>query len=97
MVVVDDGSSDETKDIVMSFVDKLPLRYFYQENAGLAAAKNSAIEAANGPIVVFRDDDDLASPRLLEEHLRTHNRYPDSNYAVLGYTNLAAISGSPNQ
>lgn len=89
LVVVNDGSSDGTQAVVESFKPKLPIKYFYQKNAGLAAARNHGLFHMSAPMVLFLDDDDLASPCLLEEHVRTHAEYPEENYAVLGFTGLA--------
>jgi glycosyltransferase involved in cell wall biosynthesis len=86
VVVIDDGSSDTTREVADSFAGRLPLRYFYQKNAGLAAGKNHGIYAAKGRILFFFDDDDIATPRLLEEHLRSHQQHADESYAVLNYT-----------
>ena len=86
IVVVDDGSTDETRKTVESFTGTLPLRYFYQNNAGLASARNHGLFAARGKIVYFLDDDDLTGPTLLEEHLRSHRDFPEEYYAVLNYT-----------
>jgi glycosyltransferase involved in cell wall biosynthesis len=88
VVIIDDGSTDSTKNIVNSFRDRLSLRYFFQENSGLASARNYGIDECYGSIIVFKDDDDLAAPDLLKEHLLTHEKYPEDNYAVLGYTTL---------
>jgi len=88
VVLINDGSVDQTADIVKAYEQRLPMRYFHQENAGLAAAKNYGIRHATAPLVLFMDDDDEASPRLLEEHLKAHRKYPDENFAVLGYTDL---------
>ena len=89
IIIVDDGSADDTREIVQSFKPLLPLTYFYQKNAGLAAAKNHGIFASRGEIVLFLDDDDLAMPTLLDEHIRTHRKYSEQHMAVLHYTNWA--------
>jgi glycosyltransferase involved in cell wall biosynthesis len=86
IVLIDDGSSDETRETVESFRSCLPLRYFFQTNAGLASAKNHGIFAAQGRIVLFLDDDDVTAPSLLEEHMKSHRAYPQDNYAVLHCT-----------
>lgn len=86
VIVIDDGSQDETRQCVESFSERLHIKYFFQKNAGLASAKNHGIFASRGEILFFMDDDDIAAPTLLEEHLKTHESYPDSNYAVLNYT-----------
>jgi len=88
VIIVDDGSSDQTEETAMSFRECLPMRYFFQQNSGLAAAKNLGINKCKAPIIVFMDDDDLASPNLLTEHLSTHSKFPDDYYAVLGHTDL---------
>jgi glycosyltransferase involved in cell wall biosynthesis len=96
VVVVDDGSDDQTKDTIMSFGDRLPLRYFYQRNSGLGAARNMGIKESQAPIILFKDDDDLADPDLLGEHYLTHKKYPDENYSVLGHVSLdSAINDQP--
>ena len=89
VIVVDDGSTDGTESLEREFAGVLPLTWVRQENLGLAAGKNRALSVARAPIVVFMDDDDVASPQLLEEHLRAHARYPAQEFAVLGYTDLA--------
>ncbi len=89
IIIIDDGSSDNTRTITESFKHILPIKYFYQNNAGLASAKNHGIFAAQGKILLFLDDDDIATPTLLEEHLGTHRKYPDDYYAVLNYTKWA--------
>ena len=88
VVVVDDGSSDDTESVVREFERSLQVKYMFQENMGLAAGKNTALHLAQAPLVVFMDDDDIPGPNLLEEHLSTHLKYPEEFYAVLGHTNL---------
>lgn len=96
IVVIDDGSTDDTGKVVQAFEPRLPLRYSRQRNAGLGAARNHGVFLSRGRILVFHDDDDLAGPRLLEEHLETHRRYPEAHYGVLGYTGLTpAIANDP--
>lgn len=86
VVVIDDGSPESTREIVEPFMNVLPLNYLYQNNAGLASAKNHGIFASRGEIVLFLDDDDVAMPALLEEHIRTHRKYHEKHFAVLHYT-----------
>jgi len=86
IILIDDGSSDATREIAGLFHSSLPMKYFYQRNSGLASAKNHGIFAARGRIVLFLDDDDVTTPTLIEEHVKTHRAYPQDNYAVLHYT-----------
>lgn len=65
LVVVDDGSTDRTGDLVTSIADRR-IRYERQENAGLGAARNTGVARASGKYVVFLDDDDVALPGWLE-------------------------------
>jgi len=96
VLVIDDGSTDDTAAVCSAFESVLPLRYAMQANSGLGAAKNHGIALARAPIVVFLDDDDITESDFLEQHLRTHQDFPQEQYAVLGYTNLsAAVAVSP--
>lgn len=96
LVIVDDGSSDDTEEVVCRYVEKLSIRYVYQENTGLAAGKNHAVQLSSAPIILFMDDDDIADKLLLEEHLSTHAENPAENIAVLGFTDLQEdIASSP--
>ena len=65
LLVVDDGSSDETETVAQSFTDPR-LRYVRQENQGLSAARNFGVAHAKGEWVTFLDDDDQALPHWLE-------------------------------
>ncbi|MCF8011060.1 MAG: glycosyltransferase family 2 protein [Clostridiales bacterium] len=86
VILIDDGSTDDTKNIVKSFTELIPIRYYFQQNSGPGSARNHGIFAARGRFLFFFDDDDIAAPTLLEEHLKTHKQYPDKNFAVLNYT-----------
>jgi glycosyltransferase involved in cell wall biosynthesis len=96
VVIINDGSTDDTKAVADAYAKKLPLRYLYQRNAGLASAKNHGLFASRGDLVFFMDDDDIASETLLEEHVKTHLKFPPEHYTVLGYTALdPKISENP--
>jgi glycosyltransferase involved in cell wall biosynthesis len=59
IIVMDDGSTDNTKDLISDLRD---IRYFYQENAGLSAARNNAIAYSQGEYLLFLDADDWLYP-----------------------------------
>jgi GT2 family glycosyltransferase len=88
VVVVDDGSIDDTITVLEALGQGLPLRVFRQKASGFAAAKNLGVLAARAPILVFMDDENAPDPWLLETHLETHRRQPDPAVAVLGHTSL---------
>lgn len=70
LLVVDDGSTDNTKEIVESFGDK-HIKYFYQENQERSAARNKGISNATGEYICFLDSDDYYLP----EHLKSFHDY----------------------
>lgn len=59
-IVVDDGSSDGTKNIIENFIieKKVSIKYYYQENSGKMAAINKAVESAEGDLIIDCDSDD---------------------------------------
>ncbi len=64
----------------------LPLTYHRIAPSGISSAKNLGIFASSSPIVFFFDDDDIADPDLLRQHVVTHQEHPDAATAVLGRT-----------
>ena len=67
IVIVDDGSTDDTRAVVESFHDER-IRYFYQDNSGISVARNRAADESKGFYTVVHDDDDLMTPWRLEKH-----------------------------
>lgn len=75
VIVVDDGSMDETKAVVRGYGDQV--RYLYQEKTGVARARNRGIEAARGKLVASLDSDDVWEPELLEIEVGVLDRFPE--------------------
>ncbi len=75
IVVIDDGSTDQTEHMVNSRSE--PIRYFRQHNQGVAAARNHALQQAGGSLVAFLDSDDLWEPRYLEACVALLEREPE--------------------
>ena len=65
IIVVDDGSTDTTAAVVTSFASR-QIRYIYQANQGVGAARNTGVKAASGALLVFLDHDDLLLPDCLQ-------------------------------
>jgi GT2 family glycosyltransferase len=83
IIVVDDGSRDETTaKVVGCYRGRAACRLIRREHRGCAAARNTGIDAAGGRYVLFLGDDILAEPNLLVEHLTAHERWP--RVAVVG-------------
>jgi len=92
VIVIDDGSSDGTREYLEATLraDRpFPLRVRSAPHAGPAAARNVGIEAASGDLVLFTGDDCIASPELVERHLRAHRSVATRDrqqLSVLGFT-----------
>lgn len=79
ILVVDDGSTDRTGDIVKEFsAEESRIRYFHQENAGVSSARNIGIDAAQGKYILFIDaDDEIESDYLHRIAIQAKNSDAD--------------------
>jgi len=92
-IVVDDGSTDNTYEQVHQF--KHPkIKYIYQTNSGLSAARNSGMEASKGEFLSFLDSDDCFAPKKLELLMAKMNNNPELSL-VTGNAALIDENGNP--
>jgi glycosyltransferase involved in cell wall biosynthesis len=91
LLVVDDGSTDDTRDVVERLARDTRVRLLPQENQGAAAARNAGVERARGRFIGFIDSDDLWLPRYLEEMGAALERRPE---AGLAYTDAWALDAT---
>jgi glycosyltransferase involved in cell wall biosynthesis len=87
IIVVDDGSKDDTKKIVAEEKQRNKnILYLKQKNRGQGIARNLGINKAKGELIVFIGDDIIVKKDFLEQHLKFHLRYSKENHGVLGFT-----------
>ena len=79
VIVIDDGSADDSGVIAQSFPE---VRYIRQTNQGVAAARNNGIEAARGEFFAFLDQDDLWTPEKLKVQIVHLLRNPELGYTL---------------
>lgn len=78
IIVVDDGSTDETREAIKVFSDKPNFRYYFQENKGRSTARNLGTEKAFGEYLMFLDSDDTLEPQALETLYDVARKYTES-------------------
>jgi glycosyltransferase involved in cell wall biosynthesis len=98
LIVVDDGSTDETAEALKEFVDPR-IKVIHQSNAGESAARNAALEHAGGEFLAFLDADDVYLPNHLAvavDYLQTHSGsdgvYTDGYYCDKAGTLMQSLS-----
>lgn len=77
IIFVDDGSTDNTKSTFQQYSSNLKIKYFYQNNAGVCAARNTGAKQAAGEFLIFLDSDDTVEKSWLEDfyHLANQKKY----------------------
>ncbi|MEW6536568.1 MAG: glycosyltransferase family 2 protein [Candidatus Auribacterota bacterium] len=86
IIVVDDGSKDNTSEIVKELQKQhQTLKYIYQQNAGSAVARSTGLLASKNDIIAFLDSDDLWEPLHLEESLKALEKYPDASFTFADF------------
>jgi glycosyltransferase involved in cell wall biosynthesis len=77
IIVVNDGSSDHTPEVLARYADNNRVRVFHQKNAGVSAARNTALRSVRGEYVAFLDADDLWLPQKTEIQMSLFRKNPD--------------------
>ena len=90
LIIVDDGSLDETEKVVAKYKAKLggKINYFKKINEGVSVARNVAIKRSCGELIGFLDSDDYYYPNKLNRQIRALN---DNPQAVMCYTNWSTF------
>ena len=76
VIVIDDGSTDDTQSIVKQ-LDCSRLRYIFQRNQGVSAARNYGIDSASGQLIAFLDADDYYLPGKIEQQVALFEATPE--------------------
>ena len=92
LIVVDDGSTDDTRDVCSRWPS--PVRYIYQPNAGVSAARNHGIGEARGRYIAFLDSDDVWRPEKLAAQLAVMRALPSVGWCTAGHE-IIDLKGQP--
>jgi glycosyltransferase involved in cell wall biosynthesis len=94
IVVVDDGSTDDTQDVVAA-VTQTEVRYLrHPRNLGVAAAANTGVRAATGDFLAFMGSDDVLKPYMFESLMEVFSKYPDLDTT---FGDVEIVEGSEGQ
>lgn len=99
-IIVDDGSQDDTRQVVEGFIAQadFPVRYFYQENQGKHMATNRAVREARGELFVTLDSDDGCKPNALQRMLEVWETIPqDQRHRYKGVSCRTCKPETPDQ
>lgn len=69
VLMIDDGSTDQSKKIMKHFQEKYHFRYIYQDNQGVSSARNTGLESAKGDYIMFVDADDKINPNYIKTYM----------------------------
>jgi glycosyltransferase involved in cell wall biosynthesis len=83
IIVVDDGSTDNSREVVTKFGERV--QYIYQNNAGLSAARNTGIKASRGSLIGVLDADDMYEPDFLSTLVVALQENPAADGIYCGY------------
>jgi glycosyltransferase involved in cell wall biosynthesis len=89
VIVIDDGSTDATKEVLEPYITANKITYIHQENKGVSAARNAGIHTAKGMYIAFLDSDDIfykEKIRLQVEALEAHPEYAVCYSDILHFT-----------
>ena len=86
IIVVDDGSTDNTKEIVEQYEG---IRYIYQEHSGISKARNTAVKAARGKWIATLDSDDLWVGDKLQKQVEYLQDHPNCRIVYTDFCNFA--------
>ncbi len=88
VIIVDDGSTDNTSEIAQSFIDDKPnWSYVHQPNSGQPAfPRNKGIESSQGELIVCIDADDIMTPTFVEECVQKFRMVPQASIVYTGVT-----------
>jgi glycosyltransferase involved in cell wall biosynthesis len=94
MIIIDDGSKDNSAEVVRSYMEKDErIKFLQQENAGSAAARNNGIRNAEGQYIALLDADDLWEPSFLQEQIA----FMTEKDAVCVYCSYKCIDENGNE
>lgn len=83
IIVVDDGSTDNTQDVLARYAERITI--VKQENEGANPARNRGLKEAKGEYVIFCDADVKMTPKMLEKMFEALQRHPEASYAYSGF------------
>jgi glycosyltransferase involved in cell wall biosynthesis len=78
LIVVDNGSTDATPDVLREFQERLPLHPSFEAAPGHTNARNRAVHDAAGEYILWTDDDVLVDPRWIDAYCRAFRQWPDA-------------------
>lgn len=95
VIVIDDGSKDNTKEVISCFSDSI--KYVYQDNFGPSYARNTGISLSTGQYLFFLDSDDLISDNYIAEHLINLCKMPKNTISICKNFSFSLLgpSGDP--